>query len=661
MVWQSLNLNKWNLSLRVLLSRYLLLCVFVGLWANLCEAQRADVPQPADTLTKRLNKKGSQILDDSTKMIYGPTTTRFIAEEDIFFNRKKYHTIDTSIHNYHRWTYVQRFNYAVQDLGNVGTALNFIFPQAPNIMGATSGFNVYAPYFDSELPVYFDTKSPYTRMRLVWGGLGRAMTEIEFSRNINPRWNFGFNYRPLLVDKQVQRQGKGDRQTVSHYYDVYTNFKSKNEKYQLILNYRRIRHLVNEQGGVSLVSADSTYSSFFSVDNRPILTTAASVDQRNHGHLFHQFIAGKGLQIYHASEVGKQINQFKDNVSGYYDNVVGVDSANLNVAADSTWFSWWTHEFGVKGNVSKVFYNGYVKTRSVKFRYKYIKEDTLALPFNNLELYFGGRLSFEYDSASHLLAAIELLDNGNYDVNAELTSPWIDARARRILANPSYLQNTYRGTFDYWNNNFSSTQTTKLEAHVKATIGPLFMSAGGNYTLLSNYIYFKQDSIPGEKQTVLPYQSSGQQQLLSPEVRMDFQFFRRFHLRPQVVYSRMLRNDDEVLQIPELFVNTQLTFEKYWKEKDFQIELGVDFHWNSAYRPLGYDPAIQQFYVQREVVTPSFPLTDIFLNAKMKRGRLFVKYFNLVQRITQSGYMPTPYYPGQRNIVDFGFELLLFD
>ena len=38
-----------------------------------------------------------------------------------------------------------------------------------------------------------------------WGGQGRATTKVEFIRNINPRWNFGFNYRPILVEKMIQR------------------------------------------------------------------------------------------------------------------------------------------------------------------------------------------------------------------------------------------------------------------------------------------------------------------------------------------------------------------------------------------------------------------------------------------------------------------------
>ena len=185
----------------------------------------------------RNQRRGSQIVNDSTKQIYGPKTTLWITENEIFLNKKQYHPLDTLLSNYHRWTYIQRFNNFFQDLGNVGTALNQLYPVANETIGATPGYSVYSLFYDTEVPRIFDTKSPYTSFRLVWGGDGRALSRIEFSRNINPRWNFGFNYRPMLVDKQIQRQGKGDRQTISHYYDLYSSYRSKNDRYFLNVNY----------------------------------------------------------------------------------------------------------------------------------------------------------------------------------------------------------------------------------------------------------------------------------------------------------------------------------------------------------------------------------------------------------------------------------------
>jgi hypothetical protein len=63
------------------------------------------------------------------------------------------------------------------------------------------------------------------------------------------------------------------------------------------------------------------------------------------------------------------------------------------------------------------------------------------------------------------------------------------------------------------------------------------------------------------------------------------------------------------------------------------------------------------------VITKAYPLVDVFFNGQFKRGKVFVRYHNLVQLFTKNnqGYIITPGYPGLRNILDFGFELLLFD
>ncbi|MDH4057946.1 MAG: hypothetical protein OEU76_04245, partial [Cyclobacteriaceae bacterium] len=52
---------------------------------------------------------GSQIIDDTTRQIYGPTTSQFFLRDDIFFNRWISYPIDTVIRNFHQFTPVQQF------------------------------------------------------------------------------------------------------------------------------------------------------------------------------------------------------------------------------------------------------------------------------------------------------------------------------------------------------------------------------------------------------------------------------------------------------------------------------------------------------------------------------------------------------------------------
>jgi hypothetical protein len=610
--------------------------------------------------------KGSQIVDDSTKNVYGPKTTLWITENDVYQNKNNYQPLDTTISDYHRWTFIQNLNNFYQDLGNVGTALNPIYPIAPVNIGANPGYSTYAPYFDLAEPRYFDSKSPYTRILVVWGGDGRARSHIEFTRNINPRWNFGFNYRPILVDKQVQRTGKGDRQTINHYYDLYTSYKSKNERYQLLASYRRMRHRVFEYGGILLTPIDTTYAGYFDENAGPYLKGAQSEELRNVFHLFHQYQLASPFQVYHKADFTRQRNLFADtraseiNYDAYFKYTNPDSDINTTTVSDGTRFNSMVNEFGIKGKAAFFYYSLFYKLRLYNTSNKYL--DNFALPYNKsgVENYLGGQIAFRFDSLSELSGKAEYLLDGNYRLQAQLRTPWLDATGTSALVKPGFLPLAYRGSHHEWINDFNDPFTNQLSAFLKVKWGRLFVSPGATYTALSNYIYYRANAVTNEP-VVVAAQSGGNQQIFVPELRMSLRFLRHVYIRPQVLYTSFLNNDGDVLRIPKWFANAQLAYENMLFKGNLQVQIGVDAHWRSEYSALGYDPAIQQYYIQDATTSRAFPLVDVFFNGKFKRGRFFVKYHNLQQAITGLGYLPTPGYRGQRNILDFGFDLILFD
>ena len=606
---------------------------------------------------------GSTILNDTTKNIHGPETSRWTTERDIFMNRPNYRPLDTAVNNYHRWTFVQESANLYKDLGVMGTAVNSIYPSVPSMIGATAGFQAYEPYYANAEPRYYDTKSPFTRMRIIWGGTGRAMTHIEFARNINPRWNFGFNYRPILVDKQIQRTGKGDRQTISQYYDFFTTYKSKNERYSLLFNFRRIRHKVNENGGVLLNPGD-TYAAYFNVNARPNLTAAKTEEYRRNIHIRQQYQLAKPFQIYLVSDFTKQTNSFSDDYTkdprAFYDTFYKVKK-DTTTSDDQTTFNSMQQEGGIKGNAGKLFYSAYYKFRSFEYANPYLDSIPTSVKKSGIENYLGGQLSLKLDSLSEISGMAEFLFGGFYRIEGQINTPWLDGYFKNSLTKPGFMPMIYQGTHDYWNQSFNGISSTQAQGFAKLNSGPLNITAGGTFTLLHNYVYFKENIDQAAKEKVLPYQSSGNQSTFAPEVRMSVQFLRHVYFRPRVIYNAFLVNDDQALSIPEWFVNAGLTYENELFDHHLQIQAGVDAHWQSAYRALGYDIPIQQFYIQSAEISPAYPLVDLFLVGKMRRARLFVKYHNLVQAITLTGYLPTPGYPGQRTVLDFGFDFLLFD
>ena len=642
--------------------------VFVA-FSHLTYAQDPSAPS-----TEAISPGGKSILDDSTKSVYGPKTCLWTTEQDLFRNRANYRPLDTAVNNYHRWTYTQRSSYLYKDLGVNGTALSSIFPMVPATPGASSGFQVYEPYYATQEPRYFDTRSPFTRMAIVWGGNGRAMTDVAFSRNVNPRWNVGFNYRPILIDRQILRK-KGVRQTVSQYYDFYTTYRTKDERYLFLFNFRRIRHTVNEEGGV-VHKLNDPYSKYFDPNATTNLVAAQTEEYRRTIHLFQQYQLIKPLQVYLTVDFTKQTNGFKDDYAAAVKDYKSYFDYNLKVGSDSTKandqtnFESTQQEGGLKGNVSKLFYSVYYKTRNFNYSNPYLTGIELAVQTSGVENYAGSKFSLLLDSLSEISGSAEYLFGGFYKIEGQIQTPWVEGYFRSSLSKPGFMQMAYRGSHDFWNHSFAGINSTQAQGFIKFNRRRVEVKAGGTYTVFNNYVFFKesepQDSL--NTQRVLPIQSSGTQSIFSPEIKASIQFLKHMYFRPHAIYTDVFKNDDNALQIPLWFVNGQLAYENLHFNNHLQVQIGVDFHWQSTYHALGYDPAIQSYYVVKEYfiksalsVSQAYPMIDVFFSGKMKRGRFFFKYHNITQALTNSGYMTTFGYPGQRNFLDFGFDFLLFD
>ena len=608
-------------------------------------------------------RRGSQIIDDTTKQVYGPKTSRYYFEKDVFFNRITYHPIDTAIRNFHRYTYVQQHNYLYQDLGNIGTAIHPLFYKAPDVIGVTSGFNAYDLYWEDEQVRYYDTKSPYTNIRASLGGKGRSMTRVTFSRNITPQWNFGFTYRALLIDKQIQRSGKGDRNVRGTYYDIYTSYQSPDSAYRAIFNFRRNNHETDEYGGINDGDEPGDlfeYKDYFFVNAQPSLTDALSGELRMNVHLYHQYEIGRALQVYHTFDRYRQGNKFIDGPSyipyyDYYDN--SLDTTNTS---DKVKFKYVRNEVGIKGNLLKLFYNGYYAIRDYSFTNIHMEGQK-----SEVENYLGGRMSLHLDSIGEVTGWVEVQQNGNYRADGQIKSKWFEGTVKQMQYSPTLLQQNYRGSHHIWSEDFNNVNVTEINGFLHYKSKVLRISPGMTFTRLGNYIFFKEDTIPNVP-PVTPIQSSGQQVIFSPELKFGLTIMRHINFSSQVIYSQILDNSNDAIQLPEWFVNAQLSYENIFFNGNLDMHAGVDIHYRSAYYPLAYDVPIQQFYVQERhtgtaLKVPEFPIVDIFFSARIKRGRIFFKYHNLLQTFSEEGYMLTPGYPGQRNIIDFGFDWSFYD
>ncbi|MBX2963542.1 MAG: hypothetical protein KF687_13605 [Cyclobacteriaceae bacterium] len=603
----------------------------------------------------------SSIIDDSTKQIYGPTTSRIFSEEDIFFNRWVSYPIDTIIRNFHRFSFVKRYKNLYQDLGNIGTAARKIYDDVPTVIGVSSGFDAYDLYWDDFAPQHYNTRSPYSNLNVILGGNGRSLTNVTYARNINPRWNFGFNYHGIFSDKQIARRGRGDRNVRSESYDVFMSYHSKDSAYIAIGSFRRMYHRVYEFGGVKTEDSFS-WSDLFAENAQPWLSLAESNMLGRNYHIYQQYKVAEALQVYHRFDSDRRRYEFNNDFENepfgdlFFDARV-VDSA---YTADHTKFNTIRNEAGIKGNLLKLFYNGYVALRNYDMQYKYVANEDVSIPVRGAEFYVGGRIGLQLDSLVQVNGLLESMLDDRYRLEGSINTKWFNAAIKRSVVSPSFLQQAYRGAHDEWFNNFSPIQYNELNGQLIYRSKRLAIYPGIRLATFQNYVFFKQDDF-GIDQTVLPVQSSGFQTLALPEVAMRVTPIKNTTLSGQLIYASILENADNAIQLPEFFVNAQLAYANIWFNGNFDFQIGVDFHWKSAYTPYGYDPVIQQFYTQQNYASPDFPVADVFLNAKIIRGRVFLKYSNVFKTFNSFGDIPTPFYPGVVNVLNFGFDWSFYD
>lgn len=621
-------------------------------------------------------RRGSRVIDDTTKQIYGPTTSNYFFESDVFFNRKKVYPIDTVIRNFHRYNWTQRYNNLYQDLGTIGTAARPIYFSSPEVIGVRSGFDVYDVYWDSERIRYFDTKSPYTNMNVILGGKGRSITKAKYSRNINDHWNVGFTYRGLFIDKQVpERTGKGDRVARGHYYDFFTNFRTKDSTYWIFANFQRTFHQVSESGGVRLSPPDTTYAFYFEEDDIDVwLGAAESNELRINVHVHHEFRVGKALHIYHTLDRYREKHKFLDILRtdrDFFGGRINEDFVVNDSVRDPSKFKVVRNEFGLKGNLSKLFYNGYYAIRHFNMTYYHNwLQSTLITPAHGQEHYLGGRMELRLDSIGVVSGWAEANQDGNYAIEGRIGSRWFDAAVAQKLYKPSFAEQAYLGTADTWNHQYRNIESSELRGNLHYRSRVVSLSPGVSFTRLKNYVFFDDVGYPGvplvdtlTESNVQPIQSAGNQIYFSPQFRGSLTLFRHIILSNQTILTKMIENADNAIRLPELFVNAQLSYANIFFNGNLDMHGGVDVHWRSSFYAPGYDPIIRQFYNQDTFEVEAFPVVDLFFNAKVKRGRIFIKWNNVVQFANRNnvGYIATPFYPGQRTIVDFGFDWSFYD
>lgn len=634
----------------------------------------------------------AQILDDSTKQIYGAHSTKYFSEDEISHLTSQRYQIDTTLHNYHQWEYLfDKEGNFYQDLGAIGSASQSIYYQPVKSAGKKLGRDAFSLFaYDNDEVRYFDTKSPHSNFHYQQGSNGQAQLDALFSQSINENINYGFTFKRFSAIDQIGVNTKKNPFTDHYSAQIFTSIQSKNKRYHILANYRYFNHTVFEKGGIYLdslaagfdVAPDSLYNEY----EFALLDGVKVQDRRNNYHVYQHYQlldSNQTFYLFHEFDREKQINFYEDRLLQTERNVIG-GSSNADFyqqnqvyfspteTVDSTIYNMYQNKLGLKGKLVGVYYEGFVKLRNYRFKH-YFQE----FPDYQSELYIGGVLERSVNDKYIVNTALEVSpETGDYLGSVYGKYKDIKVGYTSSLQPSTIFQDGFYSNHIQWQEPnlkrvFSSTIYGEAKWKHKETS---FVKGFFDMSFLKNYVYFGSDSLVDQEEKAFQLLNIG----FDAQLKWKNLYFREF--------LKFATSSSEVYNVPTINSISQIYWQKPIslvknkensdKKKLLLIQLGADIFYKSSYYANAYLPISQQFYLQNtnhqnSMATQGYATVDLFLNIQLKKIRAFVKIAHVnqgfldgdfeTQGVLPKGYQTTPYFIGKKRTLEFGIGWMFFD
>jgi len=218
---------------------------------------------------------------------------------------------------------------------------------------------------------------------------------------------------------------------------------------------------------------------------------------------------------------------------------------------------------------------------------------------------------------------------------------------------PDYFYLNFMSNNFKWNNEFLR-RTEEWDVGLAVRNEKYKLEAKVRYGQISNHVYLDT--------TAYVNQYKGQVNLLVGELS------KRLNLGPvhtvtRVVYQKSTK--DSILNLPEYSLYQSLYLEYLWKFPSTGGKLlwqaGFDYRYTSSYAADGYMPPTGLFYRQFDHELADYHRFDFFVNATIKRVRLYLKYTYLNSAINENYYFTAPYYPSPEPLFKFGLAWTFYD
>lgn len=282
--------------------------------------------------------------------------------------------------------------------------------------------------------------------------------------------------------------------------------------------------------------------------------------------------------------------------------------------------------------------------------------DNLYLQINNV----GGQFEYQKNKWNgRFLYSRSITDQSLSDLDAKLKYDFndkiqFDFRYRNINKLPNNNYNLYQSSYvQYnWSNNFKNEKINSLSAAVSTP----WLNAEVQYTVLNDHLYFADVSTAAQvavnTQIINPAQYGNAINYLEIKASREFKFG-PFALDNTLLYQKVDQSD-LILNVPDFVTRNTFYYSGHFFKKALFMQTGIVFNYFTKYYGNGYNPVVGEFYVQKEKEIGGYPLFDVFLNARIRQTRFYVKAEHINALFSKSDYYSAPNNPYRDFVIRFG-------
>lgn len=594
-------------------------------------------------------------------------------------------SLDTtlSIKKDYKYNYLRRDDFELLPFSNVG--------QPYNALGKNFDSNSVYPqlgalaknqkYYEVEDILYYNVPTPLTELTFKTTFEQGQFLDAMLALNTSKRFNVS------LAFTGSRSLGKYDfNQSEAAIFRTTFNYKTKNNRYWARGHYASQDLETEENGGITerflqFESGDEDFLERSRLDVAFNSTDNNLADNRILGKRYfldHQYnlIRPKRdstktrstlLSIGHQFSYESKFYQFnQDSASEVFGDAFVdpiLDRARLRTTFNQVSASFSNKNLGsLSGNLS--LYNYEYSFNSVLIR----DDQTIQ---NSLE---GDEVSAGADYKNKI-GPLELSGSIRYNVSGELAGNLFNASANYQLNDNNSVSAAIHGSsrapnfnfllyqsdyenFNWQNDDFERQQTQSISFGFNSK---LLGNLSAKYSTINNYTYFTtnedvtQEAIDDGNQNafVRAFQESEAVNYLKVKYQKEFKW-RKWSLDNTFMYQEVDQTN-QVLNVPQFVTRNTLYFSTDVFNKAMFLQTGVSFKYFTAYNLDAYHPLLGEFYTQNNEEFGAFPLLDVFINAKVRQTRIFLKAEHLNTIWTkQYNFYSAPNYPYRDFVIRFG-------